>query len=877
MTNDHLPQLDSSGRAERSPIELNYPLIPVSASFASLLAHSAAANMAVESQSNNQDTPLSESWATLSDADYSLDDDLRSETTDAASIVDNAGPDDVHSIDDHTSDASSQDAESDKITAEEFPPQRSVVESTTDLQSGTVGALKGSHPPRPLALKGMDSQAEPGFAEVTQVIHSLSHKEAEYLVGCTLNDHEHRQVVLSVCMTVSNDSLKLDRPFRLLYCGDTTARAKILAKIGEVLVAGLGSGQSCRPLDSSRYNVVPHSKVSDSPLNNPDIVPIRTQIIVDDCITAAQVEHEQAPDQIFLGFKNGSLYSSRWNGASYEVSPVSEWASPDLAIFFLARGDHSVWMERHQLAHDFVLRHEIPTLCISETTSWEPHFTDTRLDMRTPHFRIGLQDMQSSGVSPVVKRLPIDLETFECLDSDQLNKNFAHLGKRSEANAGLNVCRQASAPRQSSRGKSPTKRRTAAAQDSPKPSTLHFWYTDSPLMRTIIPAALGLMLPAIAFVACKLSMALFMYALSHPGDVSEPSQATTWSFQSPSIPSIPSNAPSVIKTAHEAVTTGNNVVSKSLTIMDAPSELAELITSKSLHATNKSEKFQVHSIGDCHIIVKMPRGFKVRRKTTSFNVVVARGEQVLDSSVSRLFDGVYTVQVNREDAYGLLNVTIRWYKSSFVEEHQVDFGAQWLKVAGWKKAAQIASEQVRNDLDTAQLALSAAYDQISEDMLFKAQDVSKKAARQAKKFSQQTRLFINSTAKALEASSNKLQQATNHERQEAYEALSRRADLAFQALMVYAHTANERGRSAIEKVLISAGQSALHIQRSTPHVDLADVQNKMQEYMRSERLAKAQERAKRMVQDSASSWRKRRALRRPKGSGCCKKGKACNR
>ena len=877
MTDGRPPQLDSSELIKHLPVELTYPQIPVAASYLDLLSRSSSTNMANGSQPDQQYTALSESWATLSDADYSYDDDLHSETTDAASLVSNIGPDDVNSIDDQPSDAGSQDAHSDKSLSEGLPPQMSLGESTKTVGAENVAALKGSHLERSIALEQPESQLEEDFAEGTQTIHSLTEEEAADSIEYGWNADEHGQVVGSVCMIMSKNDLHLDRPFRLLYCGDTMARAEILTKIGDALLAGPGPQQDLHPLESSRYNVILSSGASETSSNHSDLVRIRTQIIVDDCTTAASIKHEEAPDQIFLSFKNGSLYSSRWNSIRYEVSSASEWFKPDLAVFFITREDDPISKQRYQLAHAFVSRHGVPSLIISESTRWAWRFDDLQIDPCTPHLRIEAHERHTSGVSLTLRRLPIDLETFKCLEPDQLNKNFAYLCRKPGNKLSVNMSSDASASSHSSRDKSPTYRTEAQCQNLSKQTTLYSWYTKTPALRTTLLAAGALIWLVMSAVACKVALALFMYLISRAEITSELSPATIWSLEPSLAPTIPEKAPPVLPTAGAAVVMSNKAVSKSLATVETPSDLVELFTSRSLQATNISDNFQVHGIGDCHIVVKTPRGFKVRNKSVPFDLIVARGSELLGTSISKLFDGVYTVRVDREDAYGLVNVTIRQHKSSTFEEHQVDFGAQWLKVAGWKKAAQITSEQIRSDLDAARIALLTAYDHLSEDMRFKSKDISKKASKQAKKFSQQSQIFFNTTAKLLRAKSNKLRHATNHERQEAYKALSERADLAFQALLVYAHTTNEQGRAIVERILVSAGQAVERIHHSTPQIELEDVQIRMQEYMRSERLAKAQERAKQIVKDSATSWRQRRAYRKASRAGCGKRGRGWNR
>lgn len=870
MTNKSSPQLESSELVPQSSVELTYPIIPLPAYLVDLVSLSVSTNMSHESQSDYQDTTLSESWATLSDADYSFDDDLQSETTDAASLLDNTGPEDVHSIADRSSDVGSQDGYGDRDVSQ--PPHRQgyPAESTRVADTEGVGAFEASHLAHTIELEPTESKTETEWSEVKRTIYLFNGKEVNRIMGQDWSRDEHSQYIGSVCMTISKSRLKLDRPFRLLYIGNMSARAEILTKVGDVLVSGSEAQRAGRQQGSANHEVVLPSHGSESLTKPPDLTKIDTGVIVNDCVTATSIRHNQSPDQIFLGFKNGSLHSSWWADKAYKISSGSGWAAPDLAIFFVAHDDHPALKRRQQLAHTFACRHQIPRLVICEDTSYAARFSDLLTDHRTPHLRIEDRKDRALEPTPTLSYLPIDLETFVRLDSEQLNKNFAFLSKGGSDDLTGNTSGHSSPPTHAIRHETPPSKRGACDETPSMAVELCAWGLNNQFLAAIALTVSGLISLTVGLVAYNATLALSMQFLSRAGGVSDMSLAPAWSLQPLSTATMSGKALSVIETAGVAVVTSNSAVPKSLATMDMPSDFAELMTSKSVPTINKSEDFQVHGIGDCHIVIQTPRGFKVRNKSVPFDVVVARGGHVLDSSFSKLFDGVYTIRVDRAEAYGLLNVTIRRHKSSMMEEHQVDFGAQWLKVAGWKKAAQVASEHVRTDLDTAQAALSAAYGQLSGDVQFKARHLSRRATWQAKKFSQQSRLFVESTAKLLSAKSDQLRHATNHERQEAYQLLSTRVDLALRALLVYAHTMNERGRAVVENILTSVGQAAEQIQQNAPHVDVVDIQNKMQDYLRSERLAKAQERAKWIVKDTSTSWRQRKAARSAKRTGCVK-------
>jgi hypothetical protein len=203
-------------------------------------------------------------------------------------------------------------------------------------------------------------------------------------------------------------------------------------------------------------------------------------------------------------------------------------------------------------------------------------------------------------------------------------------------------------------------------------------WNESPLLGTVIVVAFSIVSVFVAIFAFKTAMTMFTYLLSNGLNMSQSSPATTWSIQpSPAI----ITPESVLAISHTAAAPSSTLaITKGLTKLDSPSDLTELISSKSLRAVNKSDHFQVHVIGDSHIVVKAPWGFKAKNKSSPFTVIVLRGDQVLDSTLSKVFDGIYTVSVDHEEAYGPLNVTIRRHKSSHVEGHEIDFGAQWLKV-----------------------------------------------------------------------------------------------------------------------------------------------------------------------------------------------------
>jgi hypothetical protein len=78
------------------------------------------------------------------------------------------------------------------------------------------------------------------------------------------------------------------------------------------------------------------------------------------------------------------------------------------------------------------------------------------------------------------------------------------------------------------------------------------------------------------------------------------------------------------------------------------------------------------------------------------------------------FDGVYALEIPREDAYGTLNVSL-WTtsKPTVNETFQVDFGTSWLKASVWNRAEQFISSSMVKNRDMLQAAVNAQYDRFA--------------------------------------------------------------------------------------------------------------------------------------------------------------------
>ena len=190
--------------------------------------------------------------------------------------------------------------------------------------------------------------------------------------------------------------------------------------------------------------------------------------------------------------------------------------------------------------------------------------------------------------------------------------------------------------------------------------------------------------------------------------------------------------------------------STGLSTVQTKTELASFLPDSS-RAINKSDKFKVHVIGDSHVILRPPPWFRMMKKSPALFFRITRQQKVLDYELSDLFDGVYALKLPREDAHGVLDISV-WStrKPRINETIQVDFGTPWLKVAGWQTAAQALTDQVREELHFAQSGLTKAYEHTSIGFQGFMRDAVRRAEHVLKEVEKVGLMSISQTAKRTE-------------------------------------------------------------------------------------------------------------------------------
>ncbi|RAL13963.1 uncharacterized protein BO97DRAFT_422879 [Aspergillus homomorphus CBS 101889] len=709
---------------------LQYPTHPpLSASVEEWLSSSRPISMTSNLPTTDQTLrSLSESWATMSVSDINSEDGTRSELTDMGSLIDQAGPDDVASLDETSSNSEIGASDDDRYYGEDYELRSDVSASrellsayphlvgtaTNDSSLTTQTAFRQST--ESIEFVEPESWPEVERVELKHTIRVFESPEAEALKQKFSDMPQASTLTATVQQTMMKRSLDTDKPFRVLYVGSPDFRNIILDKFGDVLVASSPcSNYESSSTESSRYHVVPTSFGAGAVPNFAELLPIHVQLIVDECLTASTYTKADEPNAITLSLKNRPSCTSMWTGADYRISSRVDWTLPDVAIIFLADTDSAGAMETQKWAHTFMERHGVPTMAISERPLWSMSRDPVPVNHHSLHMCLESRD-PVTGKSITVNRFPIDIKTFESIAPGQLNRNLASLATIY-----------------------PRKVYRVALEPSPEPVLKPALDPAIPPWKVVLRLFSNSEYKLASFIrlSALLAASVLTIALGHfvlRALVLFLSQYFAQSGVSSAIATYSTNIP----------TASGLSMDGSLSVL--PSNIADLqaqgaqalgrspleefmdgLLSPSQH-TERPGEFELQVIGDCHLVIKPPHKSFIGKKGPRFSVQVKRHDKSLDYELSTLFEGVYTLRLERADAFGLVNVTIfTTSKPHYTQTTSVDFGTPWLKVQNWKRAAHAISSQFLKEFGTAQTGLSEAYGRICTDLQVLMGDVVKKA------------------------------------------------------------------------------------------------------------------------------------------------------
>lgn len=706
------PDLESS-------VTLRFPTIPVHGTPASWGSHSQIVTMTPTHEESGDDTTSS-----LGDSSYEFIDDRSNITTDDEeqdAMTASTTSSDGHAFEQVDVPPRGRGPTDPAVQTPHAQPSTGPGDHEASSELDAISS-QASDPRATSDLVSYDEQDPIEFDEpsvtnlnssrFTEVSHTLKMIEKHgHLNELNKNvlDRLQSQLAVTVRQTMTSHSLTpVGGQYKILYVGDLSARESVVQKIGTALAAGLTrSTLDSQKARSSRFSIVPISAFGEE--GSPEVVLIDSsglELTVEDCGYASFARKEGGTDSLRMDLSSGALAESTWTGSRFTVS--NDWRLPDIAVFYLPDNDNFAFKMTRQFARSFMSRHKVPSIVISQSTLWDQPTTEPiTLDYLTPH--ICLESRKSSFVSAqIVRRFPIDLTTFLNIDAGQMNRNLACLA----ATAGSSYSRQKNKQPADEKLKNTAKSRPWSFREICE-SVIYDVQRDGLMglnryeyiagLVVILISVLGSLIVGFGLTellgASKVSNSRVFPVQTEVFSTSSFSTSTLSSSIPLALPSAPSLVPSSASSSSTQVPAAKS--------LSPNTDLAAFLLNAYALAPDKSERFKIHVLGDCHIVLRPPHWFSKMRKSPKLHFKVLRGDMELEHQLTTLFDGVYALQIKREDAYNTLTVEV-WTESKPVvnENFEVDFGSSWFKVVGWKKATHLLTETIWGDLHSVKTSLS---------------------------------------------------------------------------------------------------------------------------------------------------------------------------
>ena len=541
------------------------------------------------------------------------------------------------------------------------------------------------------------------------------------------------QLRATVRQTMAGHTLSLGAPFRLLYVGEAGAKDAIVQKIGSALIASSGSSVSrLEKAGSSRFNIVPISSFGET--RSPEVLLVDSlgiEINVDHCSSATFSRKEDGNDSVSLQLSSGMLLTSTWSShdAKFSVSTdIPGWELPHIAVFYMSEPESMDSKQTRRFARSFMSRHKIPCLVITQGQLWNRPTEAITLDYLTPHLCLEISGMDNARPR-IIKRLPIDLATFLNLDAVQVNRNLACL---TDVRATVEKKSQDLPISNAKSRQDPSARERSYCYGRKVGHDYSTWsdYLLENVRLAVKSPFLGLVVLALTF-SCLGMRQYLAYCQSGSVIANVPAfpPLQPSSFEQPKLTTKANTARVELTPTHIRVPSAplSTASPKAKAGIQSNTDLASFLLDTQALTSNNSANFQVHVVGDRHVVLRPPHWFMRYRKAPKLSFSITRMKQPVKYELSILFDGVYALKVPREEAYGVLNVSVRTASKPMINEtFQVDFGNTWLRVASWKNAARTVSNSILGDIKLVQRGLSIIHTNANTEVQRIKQDVVKK-------------------------------------------------------------------------------------------------------------------------------------------------------
>ncbi len=521
---------------------------------------------------------------------------------------------------------------------------------------------------------------------VKHTVADFNEEETASIVENMMLRNPPKRLVATIRQTMTRQGLSTKEPLRILYVGCQSAKQDIIRKIAGSVAASVGNGRnSVLPghRSSQLFHVVPITAFgSEEP---PQIELMQSsgyQIKVEDCSDAINIKYEDRSDRpdilkIMLDDDNYG-YHSVPEGTGFRLEPA--WELPHVAIFYCSENDTAEMKRVRTIAKTFMSRHKVPSIIISHVQLFDKSFGGISLDQHAIH--MCLESRDPNGPRNIIhQRLPIDLDSFKTIDARQMNRNLAYLTGLHEPvespSQSSTTSKLASRPLASDIEK--TSYNLGDSVNFLRPRTGAEW-------RALLPV--GLLLLGV-FGAVFTGTFNYKTGASHAVSINgnlaftEPTSAISTTTTAATLEvgtslttsTMTRTATKTITVVHSESNAPNRLAIKPSTELGRVIEKPQVI----INTDEQSTMCSAEILGDREILIRIPEAkmlIWLSREALSVNVS-RESAKVEPERVYTTVDGII-LQLAREEAYGLLNISIITTRKPKINETFVlDFGPNW--------------------------------------------------------------------------------------------------------------------------------------------------------------------------------------------------------
>lgn len=235
-------------------------------------------------------------------------------------------------------------------------------------------------------------------------------------------DHSASSVRVIIRQTMAKQNLSSREPLRILYNGSDSAKHDIILKIASSIAASSDNNVQ----SSKLFNVLP---ISDFESDQPPEVELmhssQYQIVVDTVASAMQYDNGDERMAVRLVLEDHPVpYMSSPQDDAYIVQPA--FKLPHIGVFYCTDTDTQLQINTRMAAYTFLTHYRIPAVFIShESRMRRTPVPGVMLDSHALHMCLESRDVEGRTTS--IRRVPVDLASFDSIDARQMNRHLAYL------------------------------------------------------------------------------------------------------------------------------------------------------------------------------------------------------------------------------------------------------------------------------------------------------------------------------------------------------------------------------------------------------------------------------------------------------------------